>query len=82
MDIDFILDEYNLKGLHKYVPNLNLVISIIVDFEKNIGEVDMNDNKNELNNQAILIYGLIHARYLRTTKGLQLIVLLFNYYNK
>ena len=73
-----MLDEFNLKGLSSYVPDIKKVIFYILDYELPDGSKDeeMDETPETLQNNAVLIYGLIHARYILTKRGLKQMVLI------
>jgi len=65
VDRSFIEDGFNLYGLSQYVPNFQNVLDIILD-----NSVD--DNLDPIIAQAAyLLYGLIHARFIITARGLE-----------
>ena len=71
-----MLDEFNLKGLHKYVPNLKKVIYYILNLEAsdNDEDEDMGESEEMINKYAEVIYGLLHSRYIQTSKGMKQMV--------
>lgn len=62
----YIEDAFNLYGLRQFVPNFNVSLDVILD------RVDLADESDEREAQqhAEILYGLIHARYIITTHGL------------
>lgn len=75
MDPDFILDRFNLTGLETEVPRMRNVIDIITDnFSLQCSETE----RENLEKLAWHLYGLIHARYILTPKGLQKMLQKFN----
>ena len=77
---EYIVDEFNWKGLSKYAPNLKKVISYIVGascFESDEEDEDeeMEMNPEEMNKYAETIYGLLHARFIETSRGMKQIVI-------
>jgi len=65
VDRSFIEDAFNLYGLAQNVPNFQYVLAIILD-----NSVD--DNMDPAIAQAAcLLYGLIHARFIITPRGLE-----------
>mmetsp|Transcript_2727 Transcript_2727/g.3884 ORF Transcript_2727/g.3884 Transcript_2727/m.3884 type:complete len:354 (+) Transcript_2727:133-1194(+) len=65
VDRSYIEDGFNLYGLRQYVPNFQNVLDIILD-----NSVD--DNLDPMMAQAAyLLYGLIHARFITTSRGLE-----------
>ena len=70
IDEDYILDRFNLTGLNgevvqEYARALDLITDQLED------EDDMDEDLREtIDNSARYLYGLIHARYIITTRGL------------
>jgi len=68
VDEDYILDRFNLTGLNTEVQNYAHALDIITD---NLGYDDIQDEyRGTLDVQARLLYGLIHARWIVTSRGL------------
>lgn len=61
VDRSYIEDNFNMYGLRTIVPQYPSALDIILDESD---AMDMEDNAKEL-------YGLVHARYIITTKGLE-----------
>ncbi|KAH3688400.1 hypothetical protein WICPIJ_000613 [Wickerhamomyces pijperi] len=69
VDVDYILDKFNLTGLNTEVEKMSKVIDMItdgLDEEYEIGDKE----RDHLEANANKLYGLIHQRYIITTKGL------------
>ncbi|KAH8285427.1 hypothetical protein KR054_009140, partial [Drosophila jambulina] len=64
---DYIMDRFNLTGLETSVQNFNLTLDIILDPEFT-GEVW---DKNVDTSQVEKLYGLIHARYIHSSHGIE-----------
>lgn len=67
MDEDFILDRFNLTGLNNEVANYNQALDLITD---NLDDDIQDELRGSLDVQARLLYGLIHARWIVTARGL------------
>eukprot|EP01138_Halocafeteria_seosinensis_P005934 gb/GECG01006066.1/.p1 GENE.gb/GECG01006066.1/~~gb/GECG01006066.1/.p1 ORF type:complete len:186 (+),score=25.43 gb/GECG01006066.1/:1-558(+) len=69
---DFIEDGFNLTGLANQVPYYEYALDTILDMEPpgTLGE----DELEIVDSSAELLYGLIHARYIITTRGLKAMV--------
>ena len=61
----YIEDSFNLYGLRACVSNFSDCLDLILD---RIGPEDSDDS--HLTQSACTLYGLIHARYIVTTHGL------------
>ncbi|CCH58741.1 hypothetical protein TBLA_0A09570 [Henningerozyma blattae CBS 6284] len=72
IDPDYITDRFNLINLQKTVPKFTQVIQYIVDeLDETVLESMSHSRLEQLENDARKLYGLIHARYIITIKGLQ-----------
>ncbi|CAN6712408.1 unnamed protein product [Malus baccata var. baccata] len=64
VDDDYIQDDFNLCGLSSQVPYYDYALDLILD-------VESSHEQNELiESAAEMLYGLIHVRYILTSKGL------------
>jgi len=64
---DYINDRFNLTGLNAEVVNYPLALDMITDnFDDEYGE----EVRSTVDVQARLLYGLIHARWIVTARGL------------
>ncbi|PWN42905.1 hypothetical protein IE81DRAFT_112276 [Ceraceosorus guamensis] len=71
VDEEYILDRFNLTGLNAEVQNYPQALDLITDAL----EEDLEDEaRDHVENQARLLYGLVHARFIVTTRGLQKMV--------
>lgn len=67
VDEDYILDRFNLTGLNAEVKHYPQALDLITDSL----EDDLSDSiRDSVEAQAKLLYGLVHARYIITTRGL------------
>jgi casein kinase II subunit beta len=67
VDEDFILDRFNLTGLNNEVSNYPQALDLITD---NLDDEIQDELRGSLDVQARLLYGLIHARWIVTARGL------------
>ncbi|KAI3812759.1 hypothetical protein L1987_17471 [Smallanthus sonchifolius] len=72
VDENYIQDVFNLCGLSTQVPYYDYALDLILDVESSHGNGDMfSEEQNEIfESAAEMLYGLIHVRYILTTKGL------------
>ena len=70
VDIGYLEDNFNFFGLHKYIPNFNLACQMIRDRHAKEWEYMSDEDAIEIHEQAKQLYGLIHARYLCTSLGM------------
>jgi casein kinase II subunit beta len=73
VDEDFIQDEFNLTGLSPVVPYFDHALDIILDLEGSQKELS-EDQQDIAETAAEVLYGLIHARFIMTSKGMQKMV--------
>ncbi|KAK4523740.1 hypothetical protein GAYE_SCF00G1636 [Galdieria yellowstonensis] len=77
VDEEFIHDDFNLTGLSTQVAFYEHAVDTILDFDIPEGELD--ERQQELVEVAAeTLYGLIHARFILTSRGLQLMLEKFN----
>lgn len=73
IDVEYITDRFNLTGLNTQVEKLSLLVDIIADNQA-IDESQPDEIKVKIDNNARFLYGLIHARYIITSRGLSKMV--------
>ncbi|KZT73576.1 hypothetical protein DAEQUDRAFT_743053 [Daedalea quercina L-15889] len=64
---DYILDRFNLTGLNADVQHYSQALDLITD---NLDDDIQDEFRGTLDVQARLLYGLIHARWIVTARGL------------
>lgn len=69
---DYVRDDFNLTGLGSMVPHYLKALDTILDSDEEDASDDSEGESNEILNRSVaLLYGLIHARYIITSAGLQ-----------
>ncbi|KAJ4790842.1 Casein kinase II subunit beta [Rhynchospora pubera] len=69
VDEEFIQDDFNLCGLQAQIPHYDHALDMILDNDSFSGELD-DEAHSGIENAAEMLYGLIHARYILTSKGI------------
>lgn len=68
IDDDYIRDRFNLTGLNQEVAKLPTLVDIITDMVDL--ELQPEEHRDSLEHNARVLYGLVHARYILTQRGL------------
>jgi len=65
---DYIQDNFNLTGLISQIPYYDFALDLVTDIEN---EEELTDQQLQMiEHDAEVLYGLVHARYILTTRGL------------
>lgn len=67
---DFIQDDFNLTGLSAQVPHYEFALDTILDVESPATAGFSEEQQESIESAAELLYGLIHARFIITPRGL------------
>ncbi|KAH6685216.1 casein kinase II beta subunit [Plectosphaerella plurivora] len=68
IDEDYLTDRFNLTGLNTEVQYYQYALDLVTD----VFDLDCDDDMREtIEKSARHLYGLVHARYIVTTRGLQ-----------
>lgn len=67
IDEEYLTDRFNLTGLNAEVPYYQYALDLITD----VFDLDADDHlRDQIEKSANHLYGLVHARYIVTTRGL------------
>lgn len=75
VDEEYLLDDFNLRGLDTHVPNLRHAIFYVLNYEISDSEDDPPETEQDIGKYAEIAYGLVHARYIHTPKGMKQMML-------
>jgi len=69
VDEDYIQDDFNLTGLSSMVPYYDYAMDMILDCDSP-NEMFNEEQQEMIETAAEMLYGLIHARFILTNRGL------------
>lgn len=78
VDEEFITDDFNMTGLAAEVPYYDHALDTILDNELRTAEPLTEAQQETIDAAAELLYGLAHARFLLTARGLAAVLEKFN----
>ena len=70
VDEDFIQDDFNLTGLQSIVLHFDYALDLILDVDVPMDSLGV-EQQEAVEAAAEALYGLIHARYILTARGMQ-----------
>eukprot|EP00246_Nothoceros_aenigmaticus_P002992 TRINITY_DN1391_c0_g1_i2.p1 TRINITY_DN1391_c0_g1~~TRINITY_DN1391_c0_g1_i2.p1 ORF type:complete len:270 (-),score=39.44 TRINITY_DN1391_c0_g1_i2:800-1609(-) len=70
VDDEYIQDDFNLSGLSNQVPYYDYALDLMLDVDSP-NDAMLSEEQNEMvESAAEMLYGLIHVRYILTSKGM------------
>ncbi|GMH09276.1 hypothetical protein Nepgr_011117 [Nepenthes gracilis] len=70
VDADYIQDDFNLCGLSIQVPYYDYALDLILDIESSHCDMFTEEQNELVESAAEMLYGLVHAQYILTSKGM------------
>jgi len=80
VDEDYIQDDFNLTGLSAQVPCYEDALNMILDFDDQDDHRLPEHQKPLVETAAQMLYGLIHARFILTSRGMAAMLDKYNAY--
>ncbi|CAD5176303.1 unnamed protein product [Musa acuminata subsp. malaccensis] len=81
VDDEYIQDDFNLCGLSSQVPYYDYALDLILDIESSHGDTFTEEQNELVESAAEMLYGLIHVRYILTSKGMAAMLEKFKNYD-